>query len=413
MKMKILQILDFILYWAIIVFPFSMGVSNGFMNAFMAFIIVAFLLKQIIKKECIFSETSINIPLLALFLITVFSLFYSDFPKDTIKGGILRLLQYIILLFALIKGVKDKKHIWRIIFSIIAGLVLVSIDAIWQVNTGKDFVRGYVPMLLIGLVRATASFSDPNTFGVYLSALAPIIFGLALYYFKGVKRVLFGFFSLLGLAGIALTYSRPTLLATYIALLFLTIVKRSKWLVTGLIVLILIAPFLLPKSVKQFAKEVNYNPIRFMCNDDRISIFRNSIQMIKASPIVGHGANTFMKNYKQYKENPEYRNAATSDFCYAHQNFLQMAGDIGLLGLGVFIWLLYALFKGCAFIYRKLDDHEFKIILLSLIACLIAFLVNGLTESSLNSARVAGIFWYLIGLSFAFKKFIGVNEKAS
>ncbi len=390
-----------------------MGVSNGFMNVFMAFIIAAFLLKKAVKKECVFSDTSINIPLLALFLITAFSFFYSAYPKDTIKGGILRLLQYIILLFALIKEVKDKKHIWRIIFSIVAGLVFVSIDAIWQVNTGSDFIRGYGSMILIGLVRATASFSDPNILGVYLSALAPLILGLVLYYFKGWRRVLFGFFSLLGLAGIALTYSRPSLLATYAALLFLTITKRSKWLITGLIVFILIAPFLLPKSVKQFAKEVNYNPVRFMCNDDRIAIFRNSAQMIKASPIVGHGANTFMKNYKKYKENPEHLNIVTADFCYAHENFLQIAGDIGLLGLGIFIWLLYELFKGCIFIYRQLKDPELKIIMLSLIACLIAFLVNGLTESSLNSSRVAGIFWYLIGFSFAFKKFTGENEKSN
>jgi len=403
--MKILKVLDFILYWSIIVFPFSMGISNGFMNTFLGFIIVTFLLKSIIKKEGIFSETNINIPLLALFLMTVFSLFYSDYPKDTIKGGILRLLQYIILLFALIKEVKDKKHIWRIISSFIAGLLFVSIDAIWQVGTGRDFVRGYGSMVLIGLVRATASFSDPNIFGVYLSALAPLLLGLVLYYFKGWKKVLFGSISLLVLGGIAITYSRPTLLATYLALLFLAIARKSKWLITFLIVFILIAPFLLPRSVKQFAKEVNYNPVRFMCNDDRIAIFRNSAQMIKASPLFGHGANTFMKNYKKYKEQPEHLNIVTADFCYAHENFLQIAGDIGLVGLGIFIWMLYALFKGCAAINKHINDPELKLILLFLIACLIAFLVNGLTESSLNSSRVAGIFWYLIGFSMAFAKF--------
>ena len=408
--MKILQVIDFILYWAIVIFPFSVGVSNGFMNTFLGFIIIAFLLKKLIKKECIFSETEINIPLLALFLITVFSLSYSAYPKDTIKGGILRLLQYAILFFALTREIRDKRHIRRIILSIIAGVVFVSIDAAWQVGTGRDFVRGYLPMLLIGLVRATATFSDPNTIGVYLSALAPLIFGLVLYYFKGRRKLLYGFFSLIGLLGIALTYSRPTLLGVYVALLFLAINKRSKWLIGGSIVLILVAPFLLPKSVKQFAKEVNYNPVRFMCNDDRIAIFRNSLQMIKASPVVGHGANTFMKNYKKYKEVPEHLNIVTADFCYAHDNFLQIAGDIGLVGLGVFFWLLYAMFKGCGLIYSKLNDYEFKITLLSLIACQIAFIVNGLTESSLNSSRVAVVFWYLIGFSFAFNKFIGEKE---
>lgn len=404
MKIKILNALDFILYWSIVIFPFSMSISNGMMNTFLGFIIVAFLLKSIMKGEGIFSKTSINIALLALFLMTVISLFYSDYPKDTMKGGIFRLLQYIILLFALVKEVRDKKHIWRIIFSVIAGLTLISIDAIWQVNTGKDFIRGNDPMLLIGLTRASASFSDPNILGVYLSALAPLFLGLVIYYFKGWKKVLFGLVGLLTLAGIALTYSRPTLLGVYLALLFLAIAKKSKWLITFLIVFILIAPFLLPKSVKQFAKEVNYNPVRFMCNDDRITIFRNSANMIKASPIVGHGANTFMKNYKKYKENPEYLNIVTADFCYAHENFLQIAGELGLIGLGIFIWLLVALFKGCAAIYKQIDDYQLKLISLSLIACLIAFLVNGLTESSLNSSRVAGIFWYLIGFSLALKK---------
>ncbi|MDO8662434.1 MAG: O-antigen ligase family protein [Candidatus Omnitrophota bacterium] len=409
--MIILKVLDFIIYWSIVIFPFSMGISNGFMNTFLGFIVITFLLKKMIKRESIFSKTSINLPLLAFFLLTTFSLFYSAYPKDTIRGGIFRLLQYIILLLALVKEIRDKKHIWRIIFSIFAGLIFVSIDAIWQVSTGKDFVRGYESMVLIGLVRATASFSDPNILGVYLSAIAPLFFGLVLYYFKGWRRILFGSIGLLILGGIAVTYSRPTLLAIYLALLFLAIARRTKWLVTFLIVFILIAPFLLPKSVKQFAKEVDYNPVRFMCNDDRISIYRNSIQMIKASPIIGHGANTFMKNYKKYKENPEYRNVATSDFVYAHDNFLQIAGELGLVGLVIFIWLIYELFKGCASMYKQITDYQLKAILLSLIACLIAFLVNGFTESSLNSARVAGIFWYLIGFSLAFYRLNASYEK--
>ena len=38
-------------------------------------------------------------------------------------------------------------------------------------------------------------------------------------------------------------------------------------------------------------------------------------------------------------------------------------------------------------------------------ACLIAFLVNGLTESSLYYSRVTLIFWYLVGVSLGLKKF--------
>ena len=403
-----INVIDTIIYWMIILLPFGMAISNGLMNSFMGALIGFFLIKKVLNKECVFIKTPINIPLLALFLITCFSIINSAYLKDSFRGGILRLLQYVFVIFAVIDGVKDKKHVLRIVISIAICILLISIDSIWQVFIGKDFIRGNAPIINLGLVRATASFSDANVLGIYLSAITPLFFGLTLCYFKGRKKLIYGLLSLLGLLGLALTYSRPTLLAAYIVLLFLALAKRSKLLIIMLLLFIFIAPFVMPRSVKEFAREVEYNPVRFMLNDDRIAIFRNAIQMIKASPVIGHGANTFNKNYVKFKEKPEYRNVVTSDTIYAHNNFLHMAGEIGIVGLVLFIWLLFELFIACAGIYNKLKDNFLKIVSLSLIACLIAFLINGLTESSLYYSRVALIFWYLAGLALALKK---LNEE--
>jgi putative inorganic carbon (HCO3(-)) transporter len=375
------------------------------MNVFMGLLIISFLAKKILKKEWRFVRTAINLGLLLLFIITCLSVFNSINFRDSFKGGILRLLQYIFIFFVIVEELKDQKQIKKIVFSIGAGLILASVDEIWQVATGRDFIRGYATIVNIGLVRATASFKDSNTLGIYLSAIAPLIFGLTLYYFKGVRKIALVLVSLLALTGIALTYSRPTLLATYVAIFFLGLARRSKFLVAILIIFTLVSPFLLPKSVKDWAKVVDYNPIRFMCNDDRIAVYLNSLNMIKDHPIIGLGANTYMKNYRKYKESPEYRNIVTLDYMYAHNNFLHMAAEIGLVGLGIFIYLLYKLFRGCANIYRRLDGHFLKVVLLSLSACLIAFLINGFTESSLYSSRVAIIFWYITGLSLALDKF--------
>jgi len=68
------------------------------------------------------------------------------------------------------------------------------------------------------------------------------------------------------------------------------------------------------------------------------------------------------------------------------------------------------LFIACSGIYKRLKDNFLSIVSLSLIACLVSFLINGLTESSLYYARVALIFWYLVGLSLSLNKF---SEKAS
>jgi putative inorganic carbon (HCO3(-)) transporter len=400
-----LNIVEQLLYWAIILLPFGMAISNGMMNTFLGMIIAAFLIKKLIKKEPVFAQTRINIALLAFFIIVCFAAVNTINFKDSFKGGILRILQYIIVLFALIDGVKDKKHVLRIVVSIGLSLLLISVDSIWQVITGIDFIRGNHPVLNIGLVRATASFSDSNVLGIYLSALAPLLIGLTLYYFKGREKLSFGIITLLALASIFLTYSRPTLLAIYLVFLFFAIARKSKALITVLLVFILIAPFLAPKSVRQWAKEVDYHPVRFMCNDDRIAVYFTAVNMIKASPIIGHGPNTFNKNYKNYKNYPEYRNIVTPDNMYAHNNYLHMTAEIGILGFGIFIWLLFEFFVSCVQIIRKLKDNFLNIVSLSLTACLFSFLVNGLTESSLYYSRVALIFWYLIGFSLSLKKF--------
>lgn len=410
MREKTISFFDFIIYWVIVLIPFSMSIAPAPMNVFMGLLIASFLVKKILRKEPLFIRTALNIPLLFLFIITCLSLAHSVNFRDTIKGGILRLLQYIFVFFIIAQELKDKKHIGKVVLFMSLGILLTSFDEIYQILVGEDFIRGYAPIINIGIRRATASFKDSNTLGVYLSAISPFIFGLTLYYLKGIKKILFIFISILALIGIILTYSRPTLLAVYISFFFLGVVKKDKILVGFLILLTLLSPFIIPKPVKEWVKQVEYNPLRFMCNDDRIAVYRNSLNMIKAHPLIGVGANTYMKNYRFYKEKPEYRNIITSDYIYAHNNFLHMAAEIGLVGLGIFIWLLYGLFRESVNIYKSLDNGFLRILSLSLIASLVAFLVNGLTESSLYSSRVAMMFWYMAGFSLALKRFINAAD---
>lgn len=200
--------------------------------------------------------------------------------------------------------------------------------------------------------------------------------------------------------GIVLTFSRGTALALYLSVLFLSFMRKSKIISVALIILLLVSPFVMPQSIKKWAKEVNYNPVRFMLNDDRISIYKNALNMIKHHPVIGVGVNTFSKNYQTYKL-PEPDWAKTVGSLYAHNHFLQMAGEIGLLGLAVFLWLLYRLFKANFRIYSGLKDEYLKVVSVSLVACFIAFLTNGLTETSLYYSRVAMIFWYLIGVTLS------------
>ncbi|MBU1726180.1 MAG: O-antigen ligase family protein [Candidatus Omnitrophica bacterium] len=402
---RFLKVLDFIVYWSIVLLPFADAIAPAPMNVFMGYIIGFFLIKKLLRKERIFIKTGVFVPILLLFAVTCLSAINSVDLADTFRGGIGRLAHYALLFFVLVEEIKDKKHVQRIVISCIAGVLLACIDSVWQVLAGKDFIQGIPVIMNIGLARATASFKDSNILGVYLSAFTPIILGLSLYYFKGKAKAWMLLISAIALLGSVLTYSRPTLLAVYISLFILSIFKKDKIMIIALVVLTFLAPFIAPKPVKQWAKNVDYNVLRFMCNDDRIAVYRNSLLMIKAHPFIGVGANGFMNSYKYYKESPEYRAVVTLDEMKAHNNFLHMAGEIGITGLLVFIWFLYGLFRHNLSIYKNMRDDFLKIISLSLFVCLLAFLINGLTESSLYYSRVGILFWYLAGFSLSLKKF--------
>ena len=216
---------------------------------------------------------------------------------------------------------------------------------------------------------------------------------------------------ILALTGIFLTYSRPTYLALFMVFLIFAIVRKNMKLCIFLLCVCIIAPFATPRAVKDWAKSVDYNPVRFMCNDDRIAIFRNSMRMIEQHPLIGVGTNTFMKNYARYKENPEYRNVVTTDYAYAHNNFLHMTAETGFLGLLAFCAFLILLFRKAASIYRGQKDPYLSITALSLTICIASFLINGLTESSLFYSRVAGLFWFLAGFLLAIERLGHENKK--
>lgn len=401
--MKVLEVINFIIYWSIVAMPFSVAIAPGLANAFIGLFSVFFIIKKLIIRKPIFTDRLILVFFGLFFVASAISIINSVSYSASFQG-IAKLLKYALIFLVCSEEIKDKKHIARIIIAICSGICLASIDALWQMVFGYDFIHHIAMQSAIGLPRPTAAFPNPNVFGIYMTALTPLIFGLTFFYFKGKSKVLMFFVSVLGMLGIYLTLSRGAGLGVYLAILFLSIARKKKLLTAILIGIIIVFPFVMPKNIKQWAKEVNYNPLVLMCNQDRVSIYNNTINMIKHNPFIGVGLNTFSKNYGKYKTEQAEKYAHTPDTIYAHNIYLQTAGEVGLLGLAAFLLFIFQVFRQAFKTLRKLNDGYLKIISVSVIASVIAFLVNGLTETSLYYPRVVMIFWYLIGISLSLNR---------
>ena len=65
--------------------------------------------------------------------------------------------------------------------------------------------------------------------------------------------------------------------------------------------------------------------------------WKNAVSIIRSSPICGTGLNTYLRVIK--------RNPDQKTWWYAHNCYLQLAAETGLLGLACFLWMLFVLLR--------------------------------------------------------------------
>jgi O-antigen ligase len=176
----------------------------------------------------------------------------------------------------------------------------------------------------------------------------------------------------------------------------MSIIKKDKLIIALLIIILVATPFILPKNIKDWVKTTD-SVWEVLLNKERMNIYRTSLNMIKAHPFIGVGVNTYCLNYQKYKIKETYGFTGNANY-YAHNNFLHMAGETGLIGLVIFLWLLFVFFKTGLIFFKSADSRFVKICSLGIIAGIIAFLINGLTETNLYYSKVATLFWYQMGL---------------
>ncbi len=402
----VMNICNRVIKGSIIGIAFFLPLSSAMVNSLIGIGIGFWILQKIIKKEARIKPNGLTLPLFLFFIISCVSILNSIEPRTSLQG-LVKVLKYLGIYFLMVENVNDLRMLKRIITALIFGAAVVCIDGIAQYIIGKDLFYSHPLMRDIGLNRMTATYWHCNDFGVYLVTIVGVIWTLAIYELKKKKKWLGLAAAFLVTFCIALTFSRGAALALTGGILLMAVCKKDKLILALLVLALIAAPFLIPSNVKAWAK-TTHSFLETFCNLDRIAFYRSAIQMIKDHPIIGVGINTFMKAYPKYKVHDV--DIITSDYCYAHNNYLHMAGEIGLVGLAIFIWAIVALFFELRKVYVKEKQVSFvKNAALGIGCGILAFLLNGLTESSFYFSKIVVVFWFVAGLG-ASLKFIGSKE---
>jgi O-antigen ligase len=128
----------------------------------------------------------------------------------------------------------------------------------------------------------------------------------------------------------------------------------------------------------------------------RLSIDRDALQMFRSKPVFGWGLGTFPVVY------PQFRSFYTNFFVNeAHNDYLQLLSEMGLLGLAVMLWFLVVLYRRAA---NKIGDWMSDASGAATLACTLGFtgiLVHGLFDFNLQVPANAAFFYVLCTVAAA------------
>jgi len=310
-----------------------------------------------------------------------------------------RYLKEIYLFFLSVEALNSKSRLY-LFFTILAlSVLLVVSDGIYQYTTGVSFFSGN------GLInsRVTGPFRHGNDFGTYLVTVLPVLLGFLLVSTKAVINkplvpfkkkwpILVLFLGALFLLGV--TFSRGAWLGFSCSVIFLLVTNKQlkpMWILAFLAAFFAVFIFL-AASVRHDLISGGFSFEQFFSLGNRLPYWRSALILMISHPFYGAGFGNYVGSLEKMNLLP---------LEYPHNGFLHIAAETGLIGLAVFVGLLWTFFNTSLRQAKKMVDLSSQKVLFGLLAGLLAFLVHAFFDTALSAIKLASLMWIMMGVAFA------------
>lgn len=364
--------------------PDMLGLLGFLAMGFMVFI------RQIILGEKDFSVDILGLPIGFFLIYAIINTFTSVNVMGSIRDLALNCAG-ISFVFAMVNSLNKKEDINVFVSFLMLSSLFAALVGVRQIFTGVVMRPEWTDVENSQdiAVRIYSVFTNPNIFAEYLVILTPLAVG-TMWYTKSMKKKL-TFIIGVGVLLLALlmTMSRGGWLGIFVAAFVFVLIVDKRLLVLAIPIVLIAVPFL-PKSILQ-------RFISIGSNVDSSILYRTKIYQITANIIkdnfingVGFGYIPFKQVYETY--------IRTMPIYHAHNTFLEIFAEGGIIGLLVFLILIFSLIKNGLCYLTKSSDKYIKYLGAGAMASLFGILANGMTEHILYMPRIIFTFWILVGL---------------
>ncbi len=383
-----------ILLTLIFIRPFICSLAFPHLNFIYSISLLLSLLIWLIRKGIPLRKiNTLKSPLLLFLLALLISIIFSTDKLNSLKELYKYISGILIFLFAISLTYEDRI---RAIKAIILAGFLISLLAIYQYFLGFRHILDYLArdktvssfaLDYIQRKRVYSPFVTPNTLGGYLAIIIPLILAL---WDKNNKNILLSpfFFFLISISfALLLTNSLGALLSIFSGLVIYF--HFSSFLNKGYLikqknlnkkVLLLTTGFLIIMGLVFFIRQTAPKPhtLPTFSLIMRINYWLEALKIIKAAPWTGVGLGNFNLAFARY----------------AHNSYLQLWAEMGILGIVSFLWLIIAVFKSAA---KNINIASNEKLIIGLISANAIFLIHNLIDFSFFLPEVALIWWVILG----------------
>jgi putative inorganic carbon (HCO3(-)) transporter len=345
-------------------------------------------------------DSSLDLAALFFVLVAVASFFVAEYRHVALRELRVLILEPVLFYLMLRTSRLDDKAIWRVVHFFVLGAVIVALLGLAQYAFCEvEAVRqalGDVIRAEGGFHRLRSVYGSPNSVGLYLGRVLPVLVAVAMFGASRSQRIAYGVAVVpVGLA-VLLSFSKGALLiGVPLSLLALGVLAGGRWLWAslGAIAAGIVAAIPLLRTPR-FASLLDPSRGTLFF---RLHLWRSSWAMFRDHPLLGVGPDNFLYHYRgRYILPAAWEEPHLSQ---AHNILLDYATRMGIVGLAAGAWLQIAFWRA-ALPLRHLTDPDHRALALGLMCSMVNFLSHGFVDAS----------YFLIDLAFAFFLTLGVVQ---
>lgn len=307
--------------------------------------------------------------------------------------AISRYLAFLMFLPFVLVAVRTHDDLRRVLYAFALSLILTFPYAVRQ-------MLRYDSRLGVGLY-------EPNYFAANLVLVIPLALAIAATQSTPLKRTLWLVGALVLVASLFLTSSRGGFLGLLVAATVFVYRRRGAGAALGLLAVLILA--VLPTALGERALATLFEggaapPGLEASNDAHIALFWGALRMIADAPLTGVGPYNFKALSVEYT-GLEYG-------FIAHNSYLEVAAELGLPVLAVFLLLIAAVLRGlrrATLLTGGAEARELATWAEGLRSGLIGFLVVGV----FISAQYQKMFWIVVFFSVVVERLAAAHERAA